>query len=392
MSTEQHTTHTAPGTEAVSSTAFAPDVDPQDELPTDVDGTEFEDTGITNPFNPTLINIQTKLMSLDTLIKRIREGEVDLSPDFQRAEVWKPTTKSRLIESLLIRIPLPAFYMDATDEDHWLVVDGLQRLSTLRDFVVQKGMALRDLEFLTQFHGFKYDDLPRDYQRRIEETQVTVYLIEKGTPAEVKFNVFKRINTGGLPLSPQEIRHALNQGPVTKFLKCLADSEEFQRATDNGVSDKRMAARECVLRFMAFSLTPPEVYKASDFDAFLSDAMGALNKMPEAEREALATRFIRATEASRDIFGEAAFRKPKRVNRSPVSKALFEVWTVTMDSQTDESLERLKKESDRATEAVVGFMRNDSKFLEAVSQGTGDVAKVRLRFGRFQKAVEEALT
>jgi hypothetical protein len=126
------------------------------------DGTEFEDTGISKPFNPTLINITSKQMSLDTLIKRIREGEVNLSPDFQRAEVWKPTARSRLIESLLIRIPLPAFYMDATNEDRWLVVDGLQRLSTLRDFVINNSLRLQELEFLIQFHGLRYKDLPRN--------------------------------------------------------------------------------------------------------------------------------------------------------------------------------------------------------------------------------------
>ena len=118
------------------------------------DGTEYEETGITKPFNPSLINILTKQMSLDTLMKRIREKEIDLAPDFQRGEVWGATAKSRLIESLLIQIPLPAFYMDATEENKWLVVDGLQRLSTLRDFVILNKMALQDLEFLIQFHGF----------------------------------------------------------------------------------------------------------------------------------------------------------------------------------------------------------------------------------------------
>ena len=241
--------------EAQVSYGSTPNGDEQSDVELTPDGTEYEDTGIANPFNPTLINILTKQMSLDTLIKRIREGEIDLSPAFQRAEVWTPTARSRLIESVLIRIPLPAFYVDATDEEHWLVVDGLQRLSTLKDFVNNE-MKLRDLEFLTQFQGFRYADLPRNYQRRIEESQVTVNQIEKGTPPEVKFNIFKRINTGGLPLSSQEIRHALNQGPVTAYLKALADSEEFQLATEGGVSDQRMAARECVLRFLAFTLTP----------------------------------------------------------------------------------------------------------------------------------------
>lgn len=365
-----------------------PDVPP--DVETTPDGTEYEDTGISRPFNPTLINILTKQMSLDILIKRMREGEVNLAPGFQRSEVWRPTAKSRLIESLLIRIPLPAFYMDATDEDNWLVVDGLQRLSTLRDFVIAKTMKLQDLEFLTQFHGLKHDGLPRNYQRRIEETQVTVYLIEKGTPAEVKFNIFKRINTGGLPLSAQEIRHALNQGPVTAYLKRLADSDEFEQATSGSVSDTRMAARECVLRFMAFTLTPPATYKAGDFDAFLSGTMGSLNRMSDAERNKLADRFIRAVKASYEIFQDVAFRKPKGKHRSAVNKALFEVSTVTMDQQTDQRLGSLKALRDNVTNKVVDFMRKDSQFLNAISQGTGDVAKVRLRFDRFRSVIDGA--
>lgn len=389
MNKDEDAKHKSAGMALGSDSLAERDVEPDVEVTPD--GTEYEDTGITKPFNPTLINILTKQMSLDILIKRMREGEVNLSPDFQRAEVWKPTAKSRLIESLLIRIPLPAFYMDATDEDNWLVVDGLQRLSTLRDFVIKKTMRLQDLEFLTQFQGYKYETLPRNYQRRIEETQVTVYLIERGTPAEVKFNIFKRINTGGLPLSAQEIRHALNQGPVTAYLKHLADSEEFQQATYRGVSDNRMAARECVLRFLAFTLTPPETYKAADFDFFLSDTMASLNLMSEAERNKLAGRFIRALKASHEIFDDAAFRKPKQGGRSPVNKALFEVWTVTMDKQSDDTLKRLKTLREKVRNKVLNFIRKDTQFLNSISQGTGDVAKVRLRFSAFRTVIEEAI-
>lgn len=361
----------------------------QPEIEETPDGTEYEDIGITKPFDPTLINILTRQMSLDTLIKRMREQEVDLAPDFQRAEVWKPTAKSRLIESLLIRIPLPGFYMDATNDDKWLVVDGLQRLSAIRDFVIKKTMHLQDLEFLSQFQGLTFDQLPRNYQRRIEETQVTVYQIEKGTPPEVKFNIFKRINTGGLPLSAQEIRHALNQGAVTSYLKRLADSQEFQTATNRGVSDKRMAARECVLRFLAFTLTPPEKYTSDNFDNFLSNTMATMNNMKDSQREDLAKRFLRAVKWSNLIFSKSAFRKPG--GSHPVNKALFEVWTVAMDKQTDDRLEQLKVNRELATDKVQTSILNDSEFLDAISQGTGDIAKIKLRFSRFQKIITEAL-
>ncbi len=357
----------------------------------DEDGTEHEDIGITQPFDPTLINISTKPMSLDTLIKRMEEGEIDLSPDFQRSEVWDTKAKSRLIESLLIRIPLPAFYMDATDDNKWLVVDGLQRLSTLRDFVINKTFILKDLEFLSDYEGDGYEDLPRAYQRRIEETQVTVYLIDTGTPPEVKFNIFKRINTGGLPLSSQEIRHALNQGPITKLLKELADSKEFKKATANSISDKRMAARECVLRFFAFIIESPSKYDSNDFDEFLSKTMLKLNSISDKERYELKARLLRVLRYSYEIFDDTAYRKPKLKTRSPINKALFEVWTYAIDKESDDRLENMKKHKEVVIKRITEGLRNDNELIDAISQGTGAISKVRLRFERFGKIFKEAL-
>jgi len=105
---------------------------------------------------------------MDLLIKRIEYEEINLNPDFQRnANIWTDKAKSRLIESLLIRIPLPAFYMDATKEDEWLIIDGLQRLSTFKSFILDQMLVLKDLEFLQDLETNKYSDLSRNYTRRI---------------------------------------------------------------------------------------------------------------------------------------------------------------------------------------------------------------------------------
>ncbi|MEO1374623.1 MAG: DUF262 domain-containing protein, partial [Cyanobacteria bacterium J06635_10] len=133
-------------------------------------------------YDPEKINIVTKEPTIDILLRRIDEEALNLAPDFQRqAGIWNIEAKSRLIESILIRIPLPAFYIDGTNEEEWLVVDGLQRLSALKQFVSDKSFKLTGLEYLSELEGKTYDQLERRYQRRIEETQVTVYLIAKGT-------------------------------------------------------------------------------------------------------------------------------------------------------------------------------------------------------------------
>src|SRR6266852_5027276 len=140
---------------------------------TGIDQEDIEnDERITEPFDPALIRVDTRPMTIDLLRLRIEDQELDLAPGFQRkGGIWKDDAQSRLIESMLVRIPLPAFYMDATNDEKWLVVDGLQRLTTLKRFMIDKQLRLSGLEFLKSLEGKSYDELPRHYQRRIAETQ-----------------------------------------------------------------------------------------------------------------------------------------------------------------------------------------------------------------------------
>jgi len=359
---------------------------------------EEEDPGsgfeITQPFDPARIRVDTKPMVISLLMDRVRNKEIDLTPGFQRkGGIWSPKAKSQLIESLLIRIPLPAFYMDGSDESKWLVVDGLQRLSTLKSFVIDKTLQLTGLEFLGKECNFKkFDQLPRNLQRRILETQVTVFLIQENTPPEVKFNIFKRINTGGLPLSSQEIRHALNQGKACTLLQDLSKSQEFQMATHNGIRDDRMGDRECILRLLAFMTTSYRDYRANNIDAFLNQCMIDLNRLPDDALQGLSQRFKRAMVDCYRIFADRAFRKQKRGSprRYPINRALFEVWAANVEALPPEKVDRLQ---DKASDLQKRFLEllDDTDFAAAISYGTGDPQKVRVRFSKINEIIGETL-
>jgi len=359
----------------------------------ELEETEGEDQ-ITEPFDPTKIRVESKPLPISNALERMTNNEIDLKPGFQRrAGIWNDDAQSRLIESILIRIPLPAFYFDATDEDCWLVVDGLQRLTALRRFVIDKDLKLDGLEFLSQFEGAGFDNLPRNFQRRIRETVLTAYLIQQGTPSDVKFTVFKRINTGGLPLSAQEIRHALFQGKATTLLEVLAGSDEFKQATANGVKDKRMGDRECVLRFIAFALTPYTEYTTGEWDKFLNTTMEMLNSMQKDQLEELRRRFKRSMNAAQTIFGRDAFRKryDPDAGRRPISKALFESWSVNLDSLSDAKLKALASEREDVKDRFIRLM-NQRDFDNSISQGTGDVGKVHTRFKGVKDIIKETLS
>jgi hypothetical protein len=347
---------------------------------------------VRRPFDPTQIRVETKTQTIDNLIERMRHREILLQPEFQRAEVWKDSARSRLIESILIRIPLPAFYVDATNEDLWQVIDGQQRLSTIRRFVIDQDLRLQNLEFLTEFEGKCFDELPQNLKRRIRETNITVYKIEQGTPEQVKFNIFRRINTGGLPLSAQEIRHALNLGKATDMLKELAEATEFVTATDSGVAAERMGDRECVLRFLAFMITDAAEYNEPEFDAFLSARMKDLNSMDEESLDRLAKLFRLAMLRAMNLFGKNAFRKIKGTNtrRQPINKAVMEAWAVALAKLSGEQFVSLQARRDRLLSDWIA-VNNEPPFFNAVSQGTGDPVKVKFRFSAVQDLIWKVL-
>ncbi len=380
----------------------------QAELPVEVDdegmstGVEAErelpDERILDPFDPAKIDVITQMMPVNLLLARLRRGALDLSPDFQRlAGIWNASSQSKLIESLLLRIPLPVFYAAEIDDEKWAVVDGIQRLSTIARFVApelidSEPLRLRGLEYLKRYQGCTYDELPGPLQTRIDETQLIVHLIRLGTPEPVMFNIFARLNTGGRPLTPQELRHALIPGRARTLLPDLAQSEAFLEATGHSIKPARMADREMVLRYLAFRMTDPRNYKGGDLDAFLRAAMSQIGTMPESTIEELRQDFTRAMLAARDVFGEYAFRKRNRESRYrlPINKPLFETESISLAKLSDDELDLLRLRSELVSEKLLDLM-DDASFIDSISYATGDVARLRFRFEAMEKMLGDVL-
>ncbi len=366
---------------------------------TGVEYEEIPDDLIDKPFDPARIDVQTRVMTVDLLLARLRRGVLDLAPDFQRfAGIWSDEDQSRLIESLLLRIPLPTLYAAESGEESWAIVDGIQRLTTIARFVDPaivdaEPLKLHGLEYLRQYEGREYGELPGGLQTRIDETELIVHLIRAGTPEPVKFNIFARINTGGRPLTLQELRHALIPGKARDLLRELADGDAFRTATQHSVKPDRMADREMVLRFLAFRLNEPASYSRGDLDAFLRQAMRQLNTLPREEIARLVDEFRRSMNAAPFVFDEHAFRKrfKGQHGRLPINKALFEAISVNLAKLTAAELATLVERKEMVQAGLMELM-DEGRFHQAISVGTGDVDKVRRRFAAvealFRKVID----
>lgn len=356
---------------------------------------------ITVPFDPNLIRIRRDPFTLGELIDKIQYDEVNFKTAFQRkSDLWDATKQSRLIESVLLRLPLPAFYFDEIIENEedlearrsvWQVIDGLQRCSAFNHYIVKEELKLVNLEFLTRFEGKKYSELPRELQRRIQQTPITTYIVEKGTPEEVKFNIFKRINTGGLILTPQEIRHAMNQGIAADYVADLASMDSFREATCWIIKTDRMEDRDFVTRYIAFYLQDFSGYQP-DLDSFLTKGMGKIKLLNDSERETMKIAFEKAMNTAIQIFRNDAFRKrmAKDDRRKPINKALFEVFSVYFAKMNEKQSMRLIERKDEFIDKFI-ILNNDNKFQYAISSGTGQKESVNRRYNEIRRIIEETL-
>lgn len=358
------------------------------------------------PFDPASISISSKVVALDTVLRRIKNKTIQLAPNFQRNYVWTPERKSLLVESMMLRIPLPMFYVSEDRDGNWEVVDGLQRLTTIRDFILGadgdgKGFTLKGLEFWGDlFDGKDFFSIENKMKmprivNNIMEAELSFTIINPDTPEKVKRNIFKRINTGGMRLSMQEIRHALYQGEATQLLIYLTESPAYKKVIGDTVKDNRMAGRELILRYISFHMMGWKRFKG-DMDTFLSDTMRYINGELKIQtnfgyqREKIFNGLTLGLERSAELFGEHAFRRSQPGKRkTPINKALFELWVYIFSRIPETIYANILKNKEQFLMLYYVLLATDTDFIDSIGRHAGDILGVKNRYTKIIELMEK---
>jgi hypothetical protein len=358
----------------------------------DASGDEIEDDVGDQPIGHRPPNWSVQIVKLERTIFELhrswKKGSLDLQPEFQREFVWPLANQVALVESVLLRIPLPVIYLSEESEVQTIVIDGQQRLTTLFRFMDNK-FPLKQPPLLPDLEGRYFQDLDGKLQRRFEDSPITTFVVQPGSDPKIKFEVFQRLNQGSVALNAQEIRNCLFRGPGLALLKDLAGAGSlFRRAAGTNRKYARMRGEELVLRTLAFLRFGPAGYDG-DMREFLNHALDDLNKATEAARTHLRGRFERAVQTVIAVFTENAFRRYEvgLTNRTvALNAALMDVLVFGFGSR-DREVEYWRARADKLVESLRRLHQLPA-FMDAITLSTGDVSRVRTRFSMWLRELD----
>ncbi|MBM7014235.1 DUF262 domain-containing protein [Enterobacter cloacae] len=385
-----------------------------------------DDIGKKSEKSSDVIKVRPLTPTLSLIFDRIQFDDMELQPDFQRKDrIWKEDKKSKLIESILMRLPLPIFYFGEKSDGKWIVVDGLQRVTSIYDFMSGR-YSLMNLEVFPELNGKYFKDLSRTEQRDIREYAITAYLIDVNEGnSDIIVELFHRINTYGVKLSDQEIRSALNQGTSVKFLRFLSSLDSFKKATRGKVKPDRQKDMELCLSALSFIVLGYKNYGQNSYDTFLSKAMSHLNKhaLSIDNEESLdngdATinrnskyyfelynNYNSALLLAKEVFGDFAFVKDPFTKNAPISKQLFELVIYYFSAFNESQKNTVRNNAQNLIDCLYDAINENSSeyaqwdsqtyilakrgFKDSLSTSTGKKTTVMYRFSAFEKILEKS--
>jgi hypothetical protein len=346
---------------------------------------------------------------LETLVKKIKKGFIKLDPDYQRRHRWTIETSSRLIESLILNIPIPLIYLsqdiDVDEEDsesaRYSVIDGQQRLTAITQYLGNE-FALKDLQALPELEGARYRNLPPFLVRRLEERTIKCLRIDSTVDAQVKYDIFERLNSGSVKLEAQELRNALYGGAFNDLLKRLSTDLNFRTMLhinlDNPANNsrvKKMEDIELVLRFFALNNDNYKNFKGG-FKTFLDTEMERFSLLAENELPKLEQNFLKTMKVIRRFFGDSAFAKykledGKLTEVSNFNVAVYDALSTAVATEFSQNINNETGEPEIDQEAIQRYrdLFADPDFFASVEGGTTDKNKVTRRIDAARQALSQ---
>lgn len=338
-------------------------------------------------------------LPISTLPVMIKE-QINLSPEFQRRDRWDDERRSRFIESIIMNVPIPPVFLGEDEYGKYVVLDGRQRLTTINEFL-KNTYRLKKLDVWSELNNASFDELQkRKLAPAITRRFIPAIVVLKESSPIVKYDVFDRLNTGGMIANPMEIRNAIYQGPFNSHLQQLSKDPTFRRLWEIPLDDlqaekntlySQMYDVELVLRF--FAVSQPQAINLR-FKDYLSEFMDARNKAykddPAREREDTRL-FTTAVANVWRVFAESSFRRPDEhgaltLNKSaPLADAEMVALADVLPTQITEPVAKQIKEG------FIGLCSQNEVFKKAITAGTNGKGAIANRIGLARDLVQGIL-
>jgi hypothetical protein len=336
---------------------------------------------------------------VETLASRAQKGRLDLQPDFQRNFVWDDKKASRLIESILLQIPIPVVYVAEDDSNRWSVIDGQQRLSSMLGYVngqlpySDRPFALGGLQVLSELNGKQFKQLDDESQQLILNTTIRLIVIEKQSHPDVKFEMFERLNLGAMKLKDQELRNCIYRGSYNTLLRELAKNQYMLKVMQAKKAHQRMADCQLILRFLTMERNTHLKYRAP-MKQFLNREMEAYKNAPPREIDRMRKVFEKSLELSWLVFGPHAFHRFNAGNeKNPngkweLRKLNVALWDTVMYTFSFFEKPQIVPAIDRIREGFLDLLVGDEKFIDYISSTTDKPERVRYRAEIWRERLE----
>ena len=337
---------------------------------------------------------------IDSLYKKYKRGTLIIQPDFQRHFVWDTTKSSKLIESVLLEIPLPMFYLSEEDDGNIHVIDGQQRLTSFFSYIdgilpdSDKEFKLSGLKVLTELNRKAYSNLDKNHQEKIIDFKIRTITFQKESDQDLKFEIFERLNTGSVSLNDQELRNCIFRGNYNSILTELSQDPEFMKLIGLKKPAKRMQDIELVLRFAAFYHSTHLKYK-SPMRKFLNNDMEQYRNISEKDAEELKKVFKIAVKNILSIFGGHSFKRYYKgdlnnpIGRWEAKKINHSLYDILMYTMATEDRNKIYQNLDSVREALIYLMTEDQDFIDSIEKSTSSIQAVTTRFDKWREELKE---